>query len=410
MNLLDTQLGTNWLSQFNERPADNALARILVESLRLVSHCTFRYELRKATNDAAETVGGPISLYAVRGLPKEDSSYFEDQKSCPAAVGDVREIGSEGILANVATALNREDSNRFLNHPPIMTLRKRRCRDVFLLTDLAGSGHEVAKFIRAILRERHLKSWWSFGWMTFHVVAFAVSEQAEEYIRRSLQTTRSDHARTHLRFWYARRPVAGPELWTGPFRNEIEDLCSRYGKRCKLGWMFEKGYCGSMGAVVFAHGCPNNVPGILWRQTPGWSALFPNRAIPEELTDCFDKSASATSPASLLHALDAAPLAHEKVLDRLSPLGQSMVLVLAALGKKITSLDRLSLATNLSLPECSRLLGECRSFRLIDAHGHLTRLGREELHAVERLGKLPFEPPAFDGSFYFPNQLRAARK
>ena len=408
MPLLDTPQAINWLSQFRERQRDEEFARTLLNSLRLVSHNTFHQELLETITRAVATLASPIPFYCAHDLP-EEAIYFPNQRGCPAAVGNGREVGSEGVLADVATNWNRSDPKRFLNHPPITTLRKKRCRNIIILDDLSGSGQTIADFICAMLRERHLKSWWSFGWLTFHVVAYAISDEAEELVREALRTHRSNHANTHLRFWYSRRPIAGKQLWGDQLRNQIEELCERYGKSGKVRWVYRRGYRESMGTVVFAHGCPNNVPGILWHLSNSWRPLFPNRTVPSVLFPAFDQSGPLLGPSGLLNALEATTLARDPVIDRLTPMGQNMVLVLTALRKKVTAPDRLSLATNLSLRTCDEVIACCLNLGLIDQNRQLTRRGTEELRAVNRLGKLPFEPPAFDGSFYFPKQLRAAR-
>lgn len=51
-----------------------------------------------------------------------------------------------------------------------------------------------------------------------------------------------------------------------------------------------------MTPIVFQHGCPNNAPVILWSGGRSWEALFPNRAIPSELYECFGEGKGADMP------------------------------------------------------------------------------------------------------------------
>jgi len=409
MALQDHPLAKDWIAQFTDQNKDEDLARTLINSLRLVSHNTFHKELDETIRLAVAALPSPVAFFAARDLSKGES-YFPDKKRRPAATGGAREIGSEGILADVATNWARSDGDRYLNHPPVNTLRRRCCRSFVLLDDLSGSGQRIAKFITAMLRTDSILSWWSFGWITFHVVAYAVSEQAEALVRNTLRTRRSNHADTHVRFWYSRRPIAGPLLWDEHLREQLEEFCNRYAKKGKVKWQFRRGFRDSMGTLVFAHGCPNNVPGILWHNSKIIRPLFRNRTVPTALASVFDQTGPILSPSGLLTALESRNLARGAVIDRLTPMGRNMVLVLSALRKKVSKPDRLSMATNLSQRVCDEVVACCLAHGLVDQNRQLTRRGVEELQAVARLGNLPLEPPEFDGSFYFPQKLRAARE
>jgi hypothetical protein len=88
------------------------------------------------------------------------------------------QVGSEGLVAHLATELCREFPKSFFSHPGPATIRKHRIRRFMLLTDFVGSGKRVRTYIEAAWRVRSVRSWWSAGiakGLRFEVVAYAAT-------------------------------------------------------------------------------------------------------------------------------------------------------------------------------------------------------------------------------------------
>lgn len=66
--LIYTKQGEKWLSQFDA--LDQETAKLLLNSLTLVSHTEFRRNLEALILDVSTKVAGPVALYAVRELKK----------------------------------------------------------------------------------------------------------------------------------------------------------------------------------------------------------------------------------------------------------------------------------------------------------------------------------------------------
>ncbi|HHS9579554.1 TPA: hypothetical protein ACTW9A_002562 [Raoultella planticola] len=67
--LIYTKQGERWLSQFDA--LDQETAKLLLNSLTLVSHTEFRRNLEALILDVSTKIAGPVALYAVRELKKK---------------------------------------------------------------------------------------------------------------------------------------------------------------------------------------------------------------------------------------------------------------------------------------------------------------------------------------------------
>ena len=134
-------------------------------------------------------------------------------------------------------------------------------------------------------------SWWSYGFIRFHVLALIRTRESERYIVGNTQG--SDHGKRKYRksqkikflsdIVYGTEDLSLKNRWGGNFIS-ILDLCdstTRIPKRWRRG--FDK----VMGNFVFYHSVPNNIPGMLFCNHRGWNPLFIGRAVPEWLETFF---------------------------------------------------------------------------------------------------------------------------
>lgn len=392
MQVLGTPEAEAWVRQFD--PADRNDALLMLESLHPASADRFTGEMRRLVHSAVAGHDPPVAVYAVREVGPTEA-YFGP--GLPNPVRPAAEVGSEGSLANLVTVLCRGNPGRFLNHPPLNMLRDRRCHEVVLLDDLAGSGRRVVKFLRAMRRDRTVRSWCSYGLLRFHLVAYAISEQAERSLRSEFGRRRGQKPVASISFTFSRRPTAGTDRLSDQQQTRLTQLCEEYGKRAKIPPGQRLGFGRSMCSIVFAHGCPNNVPGILWQGSGQWTALFPGRVVPASVLGSLPTGGGLRSDGVSGQMAEDDPCRRQ--------LGQ----ILFLLRRRIRGVERLAGILDVSVPECQDLLQTCIRYRLTDADGYITDLGRGELRRAEQAGTFNPVQPARRGVMYIPTQLRAAR-
>jgi hypothetical protein len=401
MQLKDTVEGKAWIRQFEQ--GDQKDAVFLLESLRLVSDNRFHGDIRRAVTKTAEGLGDNIALYAVREVD-DDEQYFENKSKRPVAVKRGK-VGSEGAMSRIITGLERGNPKRYINHPPLRSMKAKKTRHIMLLDDLVGSGNRIVEFIQSLRRHKTLVSWCSNHFIRFHIVAYSISEEAEGIIRTAFGPGKGDWPRVKISFAYAKRPNVVAGRWAPSDLERMRTLCSKYGEMAKIRWGNRLGYRQSMAALVFSHGCPNNVPGILWTSTDAWTALFPNRAVSDALlAQVFSQP---LAPAAPVAAVAASPLSGG--LDEGDPVRADVIRLLALLRRRIRGTPRLAEILDVTTFYCDDLFGICRQYRLIDDNGLLTDSGRTELQRAERADKLVEENATEPRPFYVPTQLREAR-
>lgn len=283
--LATTPEGLAWLSQF-KGPDQEVFARFL-SSMVLVSHDAFRTRIRELVIGLLNSLSPsePVALYAIREMADGRDYFLPDGRCRAPSVDGSGRVGSEGELAFVVSRLKSEHGTKVLDHPGPGQLRKHEVRHLVLLDDIAGSGDRTRKFLAALFRQRRLTSLLSLQRLEIHVVCYAVSEQAERRLR-TIPTWRGEYSRAkRLRFHYYERPTVCSTVWTASEQKTLRRLCRSYGRKARIRSVYYTGYSDSLGALAFAHGCPNNVPGILWGGASGWQPLFPNQMGAADLND-----------------------------------------------------------------------------------------------------------------------------
>jgi hypothetical protein len=157
----------------------------------------------------------------------------------------------------------------------------------------------VSLFLASFLRNRTIRSWWSFGWIRFHIVAYARMTIGENRIVKELPG--SDHP--HRKY-----PKSGKIAFYSEKVFHREWLESRWGKQysrvlefCdsddRLFAIVQRGIGQVMANLVFFHSVPDNIPGIFWSEGKAFVPLFGNRTLPSWVIDLFERPPSAaTSP------------------------------------------------------------------------------------------------------------------
>jgi hypothetical protein len=404
--LRDTTRGREWLSQFRQK--DQTVARYMLDTLVLVSREEFESKMLAAIQNAGSDVDGPVACFAARKVPddvKDDirqkayartirsasakefhasweppASYFDSEGNAPARPASG--TGSEDVCASIIFQASRSSPGRVLDHPSIDTMRRKQVRRIVLVDDAIGSGQRMEEVIAWVTAHPSIRSWLSLGLIDVMVVVYAASSGVAGRLAASLPGRRRHQAPfdepPDLRVLRELELRAG--VWipgtTPTMAARIAQLCDDYGENHRIGRAFRRGWRGSLGYLVFAHGCPNNVPGILRQRTVNWSPLFEHRSVPEDLSDAF--GTNATDAAKLARATRMVPRLR-LLKPAISVERQKRVLLLSAL-RKVRSLDRLVHVTGIPPDEVKRILRSFHASGFVAAGtNRITELGRREL-------------------------------
>ena len=216
-----------------------------------------------------------------------------------------------------------------------------------LVDDVCGSGKRITDYWQWIL-PRRIKSLLSLKNCELWIVLYTIAPADRKMLKRVLSNFPiTDHLITTL-----------PEAVDGILlSDEFRDLCVAYGGRIGMNSV-ALGYRESCCHVVFEHGCPNNLPAMLWANRGTWKALFPNQAIPPDLRQCFDDDEversvellwSANQPNLALGLLDA--------LDHSAPFLAEQRLLLTMLGLRLRGVTESNLTSRLMITKglCGKL-------------------------------------------------------
>ncbi len=386
-----------WLQQFDD--PDVPVAQDLLQSLVLVSTGEFSGSLTSQMQTLVTNAAAPVAVYAIREV-EDDESYFANKRDRPIPVAS-NQVGSEGTVAHLITQWTRGEPTRFLNHPPLSTLKKRRVHDVVFVDDLIGSGNRALRFMTSFCRHKTVRSWNSLHLLRYHIVAYAAAEDGVESIREHVprNVVNVDRGRLDIHYmWNASPQLAAPTL------NVIRQLCRTYGRRGRIRGFVREGFNRRMTTVVFEHGCPNNAPGILWFPTPVWTPLFPQRAIPAGLRGFFQAPPSGTFLSQRAHEILGSQSA--SIAQTLGQEGVVVLLVLTGLRRRIRHVERLAGFAGIDVSRCESILANCHALGLTGAGNVLSAQGTKELAHAQRLASMVKDVAPLNEGFYFPRSLR----
>jgi hypothetical protein len=270
-------------------------------------------------------------------------------------------VGSEGVLANLASQWQRADPARRWIAPSTDILRSEHVRHLVVVTDLIGSGLRINQFLSLLWDTRSIKSWCSYHKARIWVFAYCATEKGLKMV--------VDHPSKPT----VEVVSACPTIWDQSprtLRAGIRALCQQYSPVGKN----SLGYKDVGALVAFAHGCPNDAPAIFHRSSTTlarpWKALFPGRvtlaAAPKGVPD---------SLALALDTLGFGSIQNTGAYSRASAQQKKMIVLLCAHSRGRRFWDSMALATGLSLED----IGQSRLFAitqgLLGGDGRLTESG-----------------------------------
>lgn len=377
---------SEWLSQF--QLPDKYLAEHMLRRLRYVSFSEQEQWIQESIGtllDEIKEKEGRVGI-AIFPVAKPFINKFNQDKD-PKLPND-----SGGRIAHSLKNVTRDLPEYVELGPRLESMRRRRVRHIIYVDDFIGTGDRFIKSWSSMV-PRSIKAWCSRGWCKIWVLSFAAHQEGINRIAHRIRPITKDRIRAHI--------TIGESLF---FQNRaMRALLWKYG--FNLGSRQQiMGYGGLASPIVFQHGCPNNVPLILWaRHKSGsrqkWSPLFPNRSVSNKVYALFERDWALTAlPEELWMAKH-----YEAAVNALNSLSNhkeshQLLLLISLLAKK-SSLDTIRSVIIASNDEFDGLLSKIREGGFVDAKNDVTRFGRDVLARFSKFKTIRVLPESV-GNFY----------
>ena len=257
-NLAQTARGIAWLTNFED--TEQKAARQLLEAVTVVSETRFMAEMKgKLFASRAVTKTETVAAFPVQALSAGRGSYFVD-----SAV--FKPTGSELLVENVLR--KQSSATDILLSPSVEKMRARKVDVVLLVTDLAGSGSEILKFLSFLYDNPSVRSWHSSHHIRFEVMAHTISERARTALLADRRISSIHSIRADRGF-----DRAG---WNYDEKRQVVELCEMYADDASQAF----GWGGGRVMTVFGHTFGNGLPRILLQRrgkdpSRNWIPLLP---------------------------------------------------------------------------------------------------------------------------------------
>jgi len=117
----------------------------------------------------------------------------------------------------------------------------------------------------------------------------------------------------------------------------------------------------------------------------------------------------AIPPASaVLRGVRQTRLARSGALSRRGPIGETILVLLGLIAKRVRKRSALAHASGLTIDECTAVIERCISWKFLTPALRLTDRGNAELHYARRMGGKPATLPRLGSDDYYPRQLRGS--
>jgi len=306
--------------------------------------------------------------------------------------------GSEGWIGTLIRDQVRSGSGTTWMDPSsvIEDLRRSKCKSIVILTDYCGSGTQVVNYAEALYRNKTIKSWHSFGVIKIVVVAFAVSPEAINLIKKC--------PRIEEIYAVEEADCFSNAHWSRTELDLVTNLCEDYASDKKRDESL--GFKGSSGLFITDHGIPNNVPVILRDNGKKWKTLFPNRII---TIDFLQGGNPRTPPRSMQDA--ASELGHTRLArtfgdGRRRRTTDEVAVVLMVLSLKKWRIGQVAKFVGCSSQRVKEVIEFLTESQLLDEKRELTSKGWKELAAARRARRKVAANLSGSDAPYYPKSLR----
>jgi hypothetical protein len=400
----ESKIAREWLKRFADQERETAA--MLLDEVLFVGADEFKRGMTALLTQvmSEREKGRPVAIYAEREVDWEADAIapiFSDART-GKAMGDgpppilfdpkEPEVGSEGLIATLITSFQRLHQDDVLNHPGPELMRDKRVGPIVILTDFIGSGQRVHEMLEAFRAVASLRSWKSYGYVRFYVVAYSGTEEG-------ISLVSSNRLRPKV-VTSAGCPILRSAIQRNA-RAAVYALCEKY----PPGNYYPFGYRDSGALIAFEHGVPDNAPPILHEGWGSWGPLFPGRssiganvAFPQS-----NREELAERAETVLRMQDAA----RYISDARGRRWIKTMLVLTAIDQGARSVAEISAKTRLRLTRVSELVEFTQIAHWTTARNTLTQLGRAELQRLRKHRARTPVLPKQGKPFYYPGQLRA---
>lgn len=405
-----TETGKSWLEQFSD--VDKALATELLDSLVWVSDREFKDKISSKIERVANKYNGPVAMYLEREIRKNAYGVqrFYKQKKSPrrahgAALQPIEstkryndEVGSEGVVGNIATSIRRSNRNKYLFHPTAEDVRKKKVRAFILLTDTIGSGEQISKCLDSLWKVASVKSWKSSRHVKFCIVSYAITSSAQSLLEK--------HKTNPSLEYIIPCPTIDNQFEDDRKRERIIDLCKTYGKKASKSIKVPAlGFSQTGALIAYGHGIPNNSPVIFYKSSTQWSPIFPAR-VTNSLARELNPGERKVDHKVLLDRWNKRKLAASKWINSGNTDAKNLVTIMASLHRPPRSEVAISARTQLDVDYVEKLLDIAQFHEWVSGSNRLTDEGKLLLKKLERDEK-PREIVFKDSNqLYFPSTLR----
>jgi len=389
--LSNSEPGRSWLSQFDK--SDRETARLLLDSILYVSNAQLIAGLRDLILDFLRNQAlGPIALFVARENTGEP--YWSKDLN-PLSVVGRRPVGSEGMLSHLCRDIASSNKN-ILNHPSIREIRNSRCRHIFVIDDMVGSGSRMISFAEWLYKNKTVRSWHSLNYINFIACSYAASANGQQYVSKS---------RLYSSIQTVQSIGSGRAIWSRDQKKQIEELCELYAHyTSRPKWPL--GFQDAFTCIVFSHKCPNTNPAILWAsKINSWNAIFSDR--PEFITDGIAINRKIYFQEWILKALGHTRIHDSFVFNKLSNESRQLLTLLSCLAAHRHRDYILSDILELPLPVIHQQVERCLSYGWIDSEKRLTMRGKKILVAAKKTKCIQEKNIELKNDFYYPQTFRS---
>ena len=408
VKLSETSDAIDWLRQFS--PRDQLLASALLDEIVLISRNEFSDRLQTLICGIGQSINGPVGLYVERELKKwhgTPNRLFKEHLGkprraegngpkviCPT-LGYDQDVGSEGIISQLASELRRKDRKKYHVNPGPKQIRDRKIRAFILVSDFIGSGKRAEDYLTAAWRLASIKSWASLKLLSFHVVAYSGTQKG---IKRLSNHKSKPNVREVLSC-----PTID-NVFEMQRATEIEHLCRTYDPDKKHDYE-ALGFDGTGALLVFAHGAPNNLPKILHKKGRNWHPLFPGRTT-GIFRSLFSDRTDDYHIVNRLSKLKESGIIKSGWLSRKTNDAKSLMLLMIALKASPRFDDVLSRKTGLTIPEIGAFIDQLKNWGWINDNRRLTNEGQKQVRHARKTENEKNLSPQTPFVHYYPESLR----
>lgn len=378
MKLSEHPRAIQWLQQFNS--ADIHVARLIVDSLKLVSFSEFEAAILNGLARVLDATEGKIALFTI-------DQDLDEPTGLP---------GSEFRLRNSFTNFSRIRGDRILIQPTDDEMFDQKVDAIVLVDDFIASGTRFQEFWTG-WNPKRIKSWLSFKYCNLWVVGYAIHRTGLDKITQICGVDPS-------RLLFEVQLETQSEYWPEIVMQFLEIQAER-----TTHVPFSSNFGGIQCPLVFQHGCPDNAPAILIKSGASYQPLFKNRGVDPTFYPCFDDYTDSWRSPDLLLRGGQPLLAAKLAKEILAGTGEVQIQMLTVLGLLVrgVSVARLASVMTASENDLKNLIESCKCLGVIDQQCAVTPFGRD---LVQR-SKKRFTPrskvanPTQEAVYYVPKQF-----